>query len=518
MNLLDINPTRAGELGLKSLRSRLSKRASAITLVTILAAIFSLGCGPVADNQLVVLKKPGLPVIYYRVMINAGSALDPVDKPGLAYFTANLLDKGTRNLSRADIERRLNQIGAEISISVDKEVVVVSGRTLSENAGEFYSIFREILTEPAFSDDEIRKAITDQIDQIGRVREDDAQLSLAVFENAIFDGHRYGHVVEGAEDAVRNFNRRDVVEFYHANYLRGNVLAGIGGDIEDSLVERFKTDLGNLPSGKVVRSDVAPKLPKTPKVILVEKENRTQAQLRVGHVLEDNRTSPQYYPMRLLGCYLGEHREMFGRLFQTVRAERGLAYGAYAYIEHFRPAGWSKLMENGIPRTDQYFHMWSYPKEINFEFCVKLMLTEMTKLTTTPLTAEEIDRTKDYVANNSAFAMETPDRQLGMRLDEKWYNIPDYVDKFKANINRVPRSELQSIALDNLHPGSVLIVAVVSDGEAAKRELLTPDTKLELPSGSVEGDLQSVNDQIKALDLKLLPEDITIVKAAAMFK
>lgn len=504
------------------LPSRGSHFGSGSTLVFALLAVILgcsiLGCGPVADDQIVVLKKQGLPVIYYRVMIDAGSALDPAEKPGLAYFTAKLLDKGTRNLSSAEIERRLNQIGADITISVDKEVVVITGRTLSENAGEFYSIFRQVLTEPSFPEDEVRKGAARQIDEIGRIREDDALLSQTVFENAVFEGHRYGHAVQGTVDAVRNFNRRDAVEFYHANFVRGNVLAGIGGDVEDSLVERFKTDLGNLPAGRVLRSDVAPNLPKTPKVILVEKENRTQSHLRIGHVLDDNRTSPQYYPMRLLGCYLGQHREMFGRLFKTVRSERGLAYGAYAYIEHFRPLGWSKLMDNGIVRNDQYFQMWTYPKEANFEFCIKLMLIEMTKLTTTPLTAEEIDRTKDYVANNFAFQLETPDRQLGMRLDEKWYKLPEFVDKFKYNINRVPRSELQTVALDNLHPQSVLIVAVVSNGELAKQELLSLDTKLELPSGSEEGELQGMNDAIKGLDLKLLPEDIVVVKASELFR
>ena len=479
--------------------------------------IYLLSCGSVPDDQLVVLKKPGLPVIYYRVMINAGSALDPSDKSGLAYFTANLLDNGTRNHSRAQIEKQLDQIGADISISVDKEVVVISGRTLSDKADEFYPIFREVLTEPAFPEDEVHKAIEEQLDQIARVREDDAQLSLAVFENALFEGHRYGHTIQGSEEAVRSFTRRDVVDFYHANYVRGNVYAGIGGDVDDDMIDRFKADLGDLPPGSVMRSDVIPKRSKTPKVILVEKENRTQSHLRIGHVLQDNRTSPQYYPMRLLGCYLGQHREMFGRLFKTVRSERGLAYGAYAYMEYFRPGG-SKMMDNGIDRQNQYFHMWSYPKEVNFEFCIKLMLTEMTKLTTTPLAAADIDRTKDFVANNFAFALETPDRQLGMRLDEKWYKLPDFIEKFKYNINRVQRSDLQTIALDNLHPNSVLIVAVVSNGEAAKQELLSLDTKLELPSGSEEGDLKSVNDEIKALDLKLLPEDITIVRAGELFK
>ncbi len=493
-------------------------RWGALTAAMVFFAMLALACTGPTPDRFVVVDKPGVPVVYYRLMISAGSALDPEEKPGLAYLTANLLDKGTTSFSREEIARRLEQIGAELNISIDKEVVVISGRTLAENAGEFYAIFREVFLEPTFPEDQVRQMIAQQLDAIGQVREDDARLSLGVFENTIFAGHRYGHIVQGAEKAVRDFQQQDAVQFYRANYLRGNVVAGIAGAVEDSLVDRFRADVGQLPSGRVVRSDVMPQLPKTTKVVLVEKENRAQSNLRIGHALEDNRLSPQYYPMALLGCYLGQHREMFGRLFQTVRAERGLAYGAYAYIEHFRQAGWSKMADAGVPRRDQHFLMWTYPKEINFEFCIKLMLHEMTKLTTMPLKAEDIDRTKDFVANSFAFRTETADQMLGMQMDEIWYGQIGFVDGFRKQISSVPRSELQTIAIDNLHPPKVTIVAVVSNGEAAKQELLSLDTKLELPSGSEEGELKAINDEIKALDLKLKAEDIEIVKASEVFR
>lgn len=487
-------------------------------LAALMLCVSLVSCAGPQPERFVVIGKPGVPVVYYRMMVSAGSALDPAAEPGLANLTATLLNKGTKNYTREQLEQKLEQIGANINISVDKEVVVISGRTLSENAGEFYSIFREIFLEPTFPEEEFRLAVTQQLDRIGQTREDDAQLSLGVFENAIFADHRYGHLVQGTEKGVNAITRQDVVDFYRANYLQGNVIAGIAGAVEDSLVDRFRADIDQLPSGRVVRSDVMPKLSKTPKVILVEKENRAQSNLRIGHVLEDNRLSPQFYPMTLLGCYLGQHREMFGRLFQTVRSQRGLAYGAYAYVEYFRPDGWSKMQGTGIPRRDQYFHMWTYPKEVNFEFCIKLMLNEMTKLTTMPLAAEDIDRTKDFVANSFAFRIETAEQQLGMKMDEIWYGLPGFVDNFRKNINAVPRSELQTVAIDNLHPRQVLIVAVVSNGEAAKQELLSLDTKLELPSGAEEGDLKAINDEIKALDLKLTAEDIQIVKAAEVFR
>ena len=162
------------------------------------------------------------------------------------------------------------------------------------------------------------------------------------------------------------------------------------------------------------------------------------------------------------------------------------------------------MIDNGIVRSDQYFHMMTYPKEANGKFCIKLMLSEMTKLTTAPISQEDFDRVQAYVANQYAFLMETPDKQLGMRLDELWYKTPGFVDKYQESINKVPHSELQSVALDHLHPDRVLIVAVVSDGEATKKELLGADTKLELPSGSSEGDLKA--DQRPDQGLRPEPE------------
>ena len=119
--------------------------------VSIALLLPLVSCAQSKTEQVVVLKKPGLPVVYFRVMISAGSAMDPTAKPGLAYFTANLLNKGTTSYTRDQLEDKLGQIGAQIGISVDKEVVVITGKTLAEKVGEFYSIFREILTAPTFA-------------------------------------------------------------------------------------------------------------------------------------------------------------------------------------------------------------------------------------------------------------------------------------------------------------------------------------------------------------------------------
>jgi zinc protease len=493
-------------------------RKTVLVLTAAAMALTLASCGGKEAPRMVVVEKQELPVVYFRVMVSAGSAYDPDSTPGLAYFTAHLLNKGTQSYSREDIENKLDDIGGQIGISVDKEVVVITGKTLKENLEAFYPIFKEIVTEPTFPKAEVDQQKNSQLDRINQIREDDRALSLAVFENTLFDGHRYGHLVEGTESAISTFTKEDAASFFKTHYVQGNVIAGIAGAVDDSLAFRFESDLKLLPKGSVVLVSSPPTPITGRKVVLVEKENRTQSQLRIGHLIDITRRSLDFYPLRIDGSYLGEHREMFGQLAQEIRVKRGLAYGAYAYTQYFRQAGWSKLEDNGICRNYQYFHMWTYPKEVNFDFCIKLMLAEMSKLAAGQITQSDLDLVKDYVANNFPFLIETPDMQLGMKLDDIWYSTPDFIDNFQQRIRSVDLDGAKEVAEAYFHPDDVLIVAVVSNGAKAEEELLSLSTPLELPSGAEEGDLRAADDEIKDTPLGVQESDITIVRAADLFK
>jgi predicted Zn-dependent peptidase len=208
---------------------------------------------------------------------------------------------------------------------------------------------------------------------------------------------------------------------------------------------------------------------------------------------------------------------MFGRLFQQVRKLRGLAYGAYAYCEFFKQAGWSKLPANGIVRTDQYFHMWTYPKEENFEFCIKLMVDEMTRVASGDLPAERIELVRDNVANRLPFLIETPGQHLGMILDQRWYGADGFIESYQSSATAVTADQVRAAAEEYLRPGDLIIVAIVSDAEQARLELLSKATVLTLPSGVDEGNLKPENERIKAVDLGLHPDNISTVKAEELF-
>jgi zinc protease len=254
------------------------------------------------------------------------------------------------------------------------------------------------------------------------------------------------------------------------------------------------------------------------KVLLIEKEGRAQTQFRIGHSHKSTRNSPDYFPLLVANVHLGKHRESIGRLFKTVRMERGLCYGAYSYIEDFEQLGWSKLANPSNPRHAQYFSMWTYPKCANAKFAIKLCLKEMTDLAENGIPDDRLELTKNFEKNQFPFQIETPQRKLAHLMAEEFYGTHGFVDDYERNVERLTKEEIDRAAKRHLSPENVAIVALVSDGEQFKNELLSDQTVIEYPSQADPTALNAEDGKIKAFDLGLKAEDFEIVKASELFK
>jgi zinc protease len=500
------------------MKSDLTKRFFLICLLFFFS--FSLSCTTSEELafKVVEVKKPGIPVIHFKVMIKSGSMDDPDGKEGLAYFTANLLRRGTTSFSREEIEEMLDFISAKLEIRTEKEVTVVSGTTLRENLDKFYQIFTEVILNPTFPQEEIEKMKVDQLNAIENIKQDDAKLAAQVFEDFLFRRHPYGHLVQGKISSVGSFTREDVRQFYDKHFLRNNVILGIAGDFDDRIRNAFVSDLSRLEEGKLSPDEtILPQL-LSKKVLLIEKEGRAQTQLRIGHPLTITREEPDFIPLYLANTYLGKHRESLGRLFQTVRSARGLSYGAYSYVEHFQQAGWSKLAEPNIPRQAQYFSMWVYPKSTNAEFVIKLALKELSDLVNHGINEETFEFLRNYEKNHLPFDLETPERKMGLLMDEEFYGNIGFWEDFEERVQKVTSEEVGVVVKKYLSPDNCAIVALVSDGEELKRELLSDQTAIEYPSGVDPSALRSEDQKIKAFELGLRPKDFEIVRVSELFQ
>jgi len=469
------------------------------------------------DIEFVAIPNQVLPVVYFYVLIKSGSTDDELEQEGLAWFTSNYLKHGTESFSKKEINEGLERIGGKINIRVDREVIAITGQTLLDNLDEYYKIFSEIILKPTFPDDEVDDMYVEQEQALKGVIRNDTKLSSEILISELYKGGNYSHPVEGLFSSIPDLTSENAKTFYNNYFVSNNVICGLAGNYPEEFANKFQQDMSSLKSKDIIPVSQLASHPSGAKVILVQKEGRDQSQIRIGRIVDYTRKDDAWYPLLVTNSYLGQHRESFGRLYKTIRSERGLSYGAYCYHDHFQQSGWSKNPMPLIPFKPQYFSIWTYPKTVNTEFAIKMAIHELRTLVQDGIEPVDLERIKSYQINHFPFLVESAEQRLAMAMEEMYYGSPDFIDQYAANIAAVSGTDIQSAVSANWSSDDLLIVIVCSDAEAMKAELLTVDTKLELPTGASPEGLEEVNEIVKNLDLKLKPEDIKIANAEELF-
>jgi zinc protease len=496
-------------------------------ILLLLLIITLLSCSQSDDNdvtftesqdiEFVAIPNQVLPVVYFYVLIKSGSVNDKPGQEGLAYFTANYLKRGTESYTKKEIEEGLERIGGKLSIRADREVIAITGQILLENLDEYYKIFSEIILKPTFPESEADDLRVEQENALKGVVRNDTRLSSAVLIDELYSGGNWGHPVEGLFSSIPKLKSEDAKLLYNC-FVRNNVICGLAGNYPEEFANKFKNDMSSLPSRDILPHPLVVRPASGAKVILVEKEGRDQSQIRIGRKVDYTRKDKAWYPILVANSYLGQHRESFGKLYSTIRSERGLSYGAYSYHDHFQQSGWSKNPMPLIPFNPQYFSIWTYPKTVNTEFAIKMALYEFKSLCLHGISESDLDKIKGYQVNHFPFLIETADQRLAMEIEQIYFGLPDFINQFSENISNVTAETIDSAISEYWSGDDFLIVIVCSDAEAMKAELLTLETALELPSGASQEGLEDINRIVKNLDLNLKPENIHIANAEELFR
>lgn len=482
-------------------------------------ALLILSCSTQSDVPTVVIPKAGSGSVRVRLMFNAGSSYDPSGKEGLAYCVAHALTRGTKTYTRSQIDEQLDALAARLDVEVCRDVTIIEGLCLTESWPEFSQLMLSIITEPAFDPTEMARLADDQRDAIEQLRRDDADLAKEALQYYIYRNHPYGHPPQGLENAVATITPADARSFFTAHYTSENFILGLAGDVSDTLAQSIRRTLGDrlargIPEKPVLHEPVITGL----HVFLIEKENRAQTQLRFGKPTEIGRNDPDFMPLFLANTHLGRHRESMGRLYQVIRTQRGLSYGAYAYAEHFEQDRGSNLARPGRPRRQQYTSAWVYPKTENADFVIHAVMKELSDLAKNGLTQEELDDARTFEVNHFPFEIETPRRLLGLRMDELYLGTLSFVDSFTVRAGRVTTEAVTRAMPRAFDVNNMIIVAVVSDGEAFAKEIMSPAVRVEYPSGVDPRSLRQADLNYNNFLPAYEPQKIHVVRAENMFQ
>jgi zinc protease len=461
------------------------------------------------------------PLVTFRLVFSTGSVNDPAGKPGLAALTAQMMaSSGTRSLTYKQVVDALFPMATGRQAQVDKEMTTFGGQTHIDNLEAYYALFRDMVLDPGWREEDFKRVKDDAVNSL-RVSlrgNNDEELGKEVLYETIHAGTPYQHYAAGWAGAIEKMTLDDVRQFYRTQYAQSNLILGLAGGYSPAFLERVKKDFSRLPAqAPGVPKVAAPTAVKSNRLIIVEKDTRSVA-YSLGFPIPVTRSHPDYAALLVAQSYLGQHRSG-GRLFDRIREARGLNYGDYAYIEYFPRGMFVFEPSPNLARRHQIFQIWIRPLEpATAHFGLRLAMFELDRLVKNGLTADEFERSRQFLAKYVNLLTKTKREELGYAIDSLWYGIPNYNQHLKANLAKLTLESVNAAIRRHLRSSGVVMVAVSRNGEQLKQQFTGSALSPMKYNSPKPAEITEEDKTVEKWDLALRPEDVTILPAAKVFE
>ena len=402
---------------------------------------------------LLVSEQHQLPMVTVAIAFDAGSRHDPVGKAGLASLTAQCLEQGTRELTSAQFNRKIDFMGSSVSVGADSDWATASFKSLKRYTPQTLHLLAQVIMEPGLRDADILRKRAQVVADIKAAREDPGYVASITFRKALFGAGPYGHPPEGEPGSVAKLTPEDVRDFYSSYYRLGSAVIAVVGDVKASEIKDTLDKELARPTG-TVPAQTPPSAPVVPEGIHPTLVDRNIAQANVvlgfGGIARSN---PDFYRLQVMNYILGGGG-FASRLVKSVRSKAGLAYSVASFFDADKfPGAFKVVLQTKNQSSNE---------------ALKLVVEQLHAIQEKPVSPAELESAKKFLVGSFPLKL---DRQssiasfmLGIELNHLGL---DYADRYPKLIEAVTLEDVQRMARKYLHPDAFILVAVANQKVAA---------------------------------------------------
>jgi zinc protease len=393
-----------------------------------------------------------VPVVAAVLLVPGGTAADPAERPGLAAFTADLLDEGSGGRSAIEVSDLLARYGADLDVDVGPDAIVVSLTTLTRFLTPGLRLLAEMATAPNLADDDIDRVRKLRMERLIQLRDHAPAVADRVFSRVLYRDHPYGHLGSGTEAALAATTKVDIKGFHGGAFVPSGATMVIAGDADvDTLVAAVadafahwempaQTPLINRHAGLV-----PPPLVPERRLAIVPRTSAAQSELRIGHVCA-SRDTPDYHALVLLNMILGG--QFVSRVNMNLRQDKGYTYGVRTGFDLRRGLG-------------PFILQTSVGTEVTAPAIVEA-LKELDDIRgRRPPTAEELVLARASITQGYPRGFETAQQVARGVSSLALHRLPDtYFEEFVPRIEAVTLADLARVAEQYLDLARMIILAV----------------------------------------------------------
>ncbi len=402
--------------------------------------------------QVIAVSHHEQPAVSVRLMVRAGGAQDPVDKPGVAALAAALLDQGTTSRTAEQIQHSIDSIGGVLGAGSGTEFTFVQAIVMKDSFNVGLDMVSDIAKNPAFSPQEIELQRKQMLSTLTVSYDDPEYLAGVVFERLVYGAHPYGRPDSGTPASLAAITRDDVVAFHQAWFGANNAILAIVGDVTaDEAFAGAERAFGNWrkSTNAAARAEEPP--PSARRLVIIDRPGAVQTEIRAGNTALP-RKHPDYLALDLAVKILGG--EGGNRLHRVLRSDRGLTYGASADLNAIKDAG--VIVADTDTRSETTGE------------ALRLIVDEMWRLQRQRVGERELSDAQAYLTGSFPLTIETPSAIAMQVLSAVYFGLDlQELQTFRERVNAVTVDDIQRVARTYLRPDRLSIVLV---GDASKFE------------------------------------------------
>lgn len=387
-----------------------------------------------------------LPIVRAQFVFDAGSARDEAGKGGLALLANHLLDEGTATLDGEAVAQQLEAVGAELSSDVERDMAMMSLRSLSDSRrlGPAVEIMAALVRAPAFPMRAFERERQRLLVALAREEQSPASISMRAFYHAVYGGHPYAHSTNGDERSIKALQRADLIAFHRQHYVGNNAILVIVGDLSRAEAEKLAQKLaGELPAGERATGLDAPKAIRAARVHKAFPSTQTHILIGMPGM---RRGDPDYFAL-YVGNYILGGGGLVSRLSNEVREKRGLAYSAYSYFYPLRVEGPFVLglqTRNGMAAT-----------------ALGIAHETLRRFVDKGPGEDELVAAKKHLTGSYPLRLDNSGKIAGYLAMIAFYGLPlDYLDRFNAQIEAVTLEQIRDAFRRRIDPARLVVVTV----------------------------------------------------------
>jgi zinc protease len=409
--------------------------------------------------KVVLLEDHSTPIVHTELWYHVGSKNEKKGRTGFAHLFEHMMFKGSKNVEPEGHPSRISSIGGQSNASTNEDATVFWQTTPSHYLPMVLWLEADRMATLRI-DEKVFETEREVVKEERRMRVENqpyGKLNEIIYDQA-FTTHPYKHPTIGSMADLEAASIEDVRNFFKTYYVPENATLVLVGDFDSKealdLVKRY---LGRVPkSNRSVPRDIPAEPPQTKeRRVRIEENVPLPAVVVAHHITYDGH--PDSYPLHIAAKVLSDGQS--SRIYRKLVYEDQLALAAFG-------------QGNIIEHPNLFYAVAIVQRGRSPEEATKALIAELDRLKAEPISAAELQRTKNQFARDYILSRESNRDKAGVLAHAAViHNDITTADGEFEIFQNMTTADVQRVAQKYFTPENRVIITLMPKGAGSGREL-----------------------------------------------